>query len=72
MKLEKLIQISVLIAVQVRPIQMWEVCDKSKILVRLWTFWTTPHYVCIYLILFIFPYVYMSEGRLKSSKPHPE
>ena len=30
-KLEKLIQISVLISVQVRPIQRWQVCDKSKI-----------------------------------------
>ena len=30
-KLEKLIHISVLILVQVRPIQSWEVHDKSKI-----------------------------------------
>ena len=40
-KLEKLIQISVLISVQVSSIQCWEVCDKSKILMKLRTFWTT-------------------------------
>ena len=39
-KLEKLMQISVLISVQLRPIQRWEVCDKSKIWARLRTFWT--------------------------------
>ena len=40
--LEKLIQISVLISVQARLIERWEVCDKSKILMRLRTFVNDP------------------------------
>ena len=47
-KLEKLIQISVLISVQVRPIQKWEIYDKSKIWVRLRTFLTTLIYSIIW------------------------
>ena len=41
----KLIQISVLISVQVGPIQEWEVYNKSKIWMQLRTFWTTLAYV---------------------------
>ena len=43
-KLEKPIQIPVLISVQLKSIQKWEVCDKSKICVRLIAFWMTLVY----------------------------
>ena len=36
-KLKKLNQISVLISMQVKCIKKWEVCDKCKIWVALWT-----------------------------------
>ena len=49
-KLEKLIQISVIISVPVRPIQRWEICDKSKIWVRLRTLWMT--FVYIFLLTY--------------------
>ena len=50
-KLEKLIQISVLIFVQVRPIQMCELCVKFNIWLRLITFWITL--VCKYVYVCI-------------------
>ena len=53
-KLEKLIQISVLISVQMKPLQRLEVYNKSKILVRLRTFSMALAcmYVCMYVCAF--------------------
>ena len=51
MKLGKPFQSSISISVQVRSIQRWEVCNKSKIGIRLRTFWTSLVYtlcVCVY------------------------
>ena len=43
-KLEKLIQISVLISVQVKPIQRWKVYNRPKIWGQLRSFWMTLIY----------------------------
>ena len=51
-KLEKLSQILVLISMQMRPKQWWDVCDKSKIWVRIRTFWMT-HYIYIYIYIYV-------------------
>ena len=44
-----LVQISVLISMQMRPIQRWEVCNKSKIWEWIKTFWMTLIYIYIYI-----------------------
>ena len=55
-KLEKQIHISLLIPMLMRPIQIREMCNKSKILARLWTFWKTfMYHHQVTLIAQIFP-----------------
>ena len=52
-KLEKLIKISVLISVLVKPIQRWEVFNGYKTRTRLRTVWLTLIYIYIYIVSFI-------------------
>ena len=53
LKQEKQNQITVLISVRVRLIQRWEVCDKSKIWVKVRTFRRTIVYIYIYIYIYI-------------------